>query len=311
MIPSRPPRRFEFHLSYRCGERCAFCSESGRMERWRSAPPTAAEIARILVAYRRKGFEHVTFTGGEPTSAALLPRALAAARRLGLRTYVTTNGGLFAYESYARAVLPLLDELCLSVHGADAATHDASARTPGSFERAVRALENVRRHGAGVFVLTNSVVTRLNWDALEETMRFLLGRREVRHCLVSNVAPEGRAARAYARLAVPLTAWRERVPRLAALFEGTGVALRFFGLPLCVLGGRWRLSNDAHFSPRVRIERRSIGGAPGLTAIPGLDASHLRRRAAACARCAARSACPGVFGRYLDIHGAAGLEAMP
>lgn len=280
------------------------------MARWRRAPPTGAEVARVLVERRRQGFEHVTFTGGEPTGRPLLPRALAAARRLGLRTYVTTNGGLFADAAYARRVLPLIDELCLSVHGPDGATHDGCARTPGSFERAMRALENIGRFGANVFLLTNTVAASLNWERLEDTLSFLLGRRAVRHCLVSNVAPEGRAVRAYARLAVPLASWRERVPRLARLFNGTGVTLRFFGLPLCVLGGRRDLSNDAHFSARVTVERRSVGGAPGLAEIAGADASRGRRWAGVCSDCAARSECPGVFGRYLDACGSAGLEAL-
>jgi MoaA/NifB/PqqE/SkfB family radical SAM enzyme len=280
------------------------------MTRWRSAPPTAAEVARVLVERRRQGFEHVTFTGGEPTARSLLPRALRAAGSLGLRTYVTTNGGRFAEEAYARAVLPFIDELCLSVHGADAAAHDACARTQGSFARAMLALENIGRFGANVFLLTNTVVTRLNWEGLGDTLRVLLGRRAVRHCLVSNVAPEGRAARAYERLAVPLTSWRERVPRLASLFRGKRVALRFFGLPLCVLGGRRKLSNDAHFSPRVTIERRSVDGAPGLAAIPSFDASRRRRWAEVCASCTARSECPGVFDQYLDAFGPAGLEAL-
>lgn len=302
-------RRLELHLSYECGQRCAFCSESGRMARWRRSPPTVEESARALVERRRAGFDHVTFTGGEPTEHPGLKVLLALARRLGYRTYVTTNGGRFAERAYARAVLPLVGELCLSVHGRDAAAHDASARASGSFARAMLALENVERYGMETELATNTVATRLNWDGLEDVLALLRSRPKVTRCLVSNAAPEGRAAAAYARLAVPLSEWRARVPALARGFAGAGAVLRFFGLPLCVLGGRRELSNDVHFSPRATFERRASGGRPSLAAIESLDASRGRRKAAACASCADAPSCAGVFGRYLDAFGDAELEA--
>lgn len=304
---SAPPRRLELHLSYACGQRCAFCSESLRMARWRKAPLWGEEVAGVLLERRRAGFEHVTFTGGEPTAHPLLPAALAAARRLGFKTYLTTNGGRFAEESYSRKVLPLVDELCLSVHGPDANHHDDSTGTPGSFARAMKALDHAERFGAETFLLSNTVVTRRNWDPLEETLRLLRSRPKFQHCLVSNVAPEGRAARAYRDLAVPLRSWRERMPALARPFDGAGTTLRFFGLPLCALDGRPELSNDAHFSPRVTVERRSVDGRPGLAGIVSLDAGRGRRKPAACRRCASRRACAGVFERYLDAFGSSEL----
>ena len=299
--------RLELHLSYVCGQRCAFCSESLRMARWRGFPLKGAEVSAVLRERRRAGFDHVTFTGGEPTAHPLLPAALLAARTLGFKTYLTTNGGLFAQAPYARAVLPLVDELCLSVHGSDAEGHDASAGTPGSFARAMRALDNISRHGRGTYLLTNTVVTRLNWARLDATLRFLLSRPAVRHCLLSNVAPEGRAARAYASLAVPLARWRESIPGLAGLCEATGVVLRLFGLPLCVMDGRLELSNDAHFSPRVTVERRSFRGVAGLAAVTSRDAARRRVKPAACGPCALRADCAGVFDRYLDAFGSAEL----
>lgn len=300
-------RRLELHLSYTCGQRCAFCSESVRMARWRHAPLQGEEISALLIKRRKAGFNHVTFTGGEPTAHPLLPAALGAARKLGFKTYLTTNGGLFAIERYAREVLPLVDEICLSVHGPDAELHDAAAGTPGSFARAMSALANIELHGAGTYLLTNTVVTRLNWARLEETLALLTSHPKIRHCLLSNVAPEGRAAYAYRSLAVPLAAWRERLPGLARPFEGSGVVLRLFGLPLCVLGGRHELSNDAHFSPRVTVERRGVDGKPGLAAIASSDASRRRSKPVTCRSCEASGDCAGVFDRYLAAFGSSEL----
>lgn len=300
-------RRLELHLSYTCGQRCVFCSESVRMDRWRHAPLRGEEISAVLLARRKAGFNHVTFTGGEPTAHPLLPAALAAARKLGFNTYLTTNGGRFAEEAYAREVLPLVDEVCLSIHGPDERTHDAAAETAGSFARAMSALENIERHGDSVYLLTNTVVTRRNWDRLDEILAMLAERRKVRHILLSNVAPEGRALKDYASLAVPLVRWRERIPSLARPFDANGVVLRLFGLPLCVLGGRDDLSNDAHYSPRVTVERRRTGGKPGLVAIASRDPSRRRSKPVRCRSCAVRGDCSGVFDRYLAAYGSAEL----
>lgn len=303
-----PARRLELHLSYTCGQSCAFCSESARMAKWRHAPLRGEEISAVLLARRKAGFSHVTFTGGEPTAHALLPAALAAARKLGFNTYLTTNGGRFAEEGYAAEVLPLVDELCLSVHGPDAASHDAAAGTTGSFDRAMKALANIEKHGASLYLLTNTVVTRRNWEHVEETLAMLTEHPKIRHVLLSNVAPEGRAAAAYRSLAVPLSSWRERLPALARPFETNGIVLRLFGLPLCALGGRDELSNDVHFSPRVTVERRASRGLPSLAAIKSQDASRRRSKPLACRSCEARGDCAGVFDRYLAAFGAAELS---
>ncbi|MDD5303250.1 MAG: radical SAM protein [Elusimicrobia bacterium] len=300
-------RRLELHLSYICGQKCGFCSESVRMARWRHAPLKGEEISSVLLERRKAGFNHVTFTGGEPTAHPLLPAALGAARKLGFNTYLTTNGGLFAREEYAREVLPLVDEICLSVHGPDAESHDAAAETPGSFARAMSALENIERHGASAYLLTNTVVTRRNWERVPETLSLLTSHPKIRHCLLSNVAPEGRAAAAYRSLAVPLAAWRERLPELARPFEDGRVVLRLFGLPLCVLGGRDELSNDAHFSPRVTVERRGARGRPSLIAIASRDASRRRSKPLTCRSCEASGDCAGVFNRYLAAFGSSEL----
>lgn len=299
-----PARRLELHLSYTCGQSCAFCSESARMAKWRHAPLRGEEISAVLLARRKAGFSHVTFTGGEPTAHALLPAALAAARKLGFNTYLTTNGGRFAEEPYAAEVLPLVDELCLSVHGPGPETHDAAAGTPGSFDRAMKALANIEKHGASLYLLTNTVVTRRNWEHIEAVLALLTEHPKIRHVLLSNVAPEGRAAKDYAALAVPLSQWRERVHSLARPFEANGVVLRLFGLPLCALGGRDDLSNDAHYSPRVTVERRALKGLPSLVSITSRDASRRRSKPLACRSCEARGDCAGVFDRYLAEFGA-------
>ena len=50
------PSRLEFHLSYACTNRCAFCSEAHRLERWSGHPVCASDVRRTLLSHARAGW---------------------------------------------------------------------------------------------------------------------------------------------------------------------------------------------------------------------------------------------------------------
>ncbi len=296
--------RLELHLSYACPQACAFCSEAERMALFRDRPVTTREIARVLAEKRRQGFDHLTLTGGEPTAHPDFLGSLRAARSLGYRTYVTSNGIRLAQSSFAARALPLIHELCLSLHG-EREVHERLTGVPGSFERLLEAFRNAKGF-AGVYLLANTVVTAWNWSSLEKILEMVFG-LGARHWLVSNLAPEGRGALRFRELAVPLADWRRRIPDLARLAEGRG-NLRFFGLPLCVLGPYQELSNDLYFSPRVTVERAR--GPAGLAETPSPAPTRNRVQPRSCAGCAARRLCGGVFERYAREFGTSELEPV-
>ncbi|MBI4678956.1 MAG: radical SAM protein [Elusimicrobia bacterium] len=302
-------RRLEFHVSYACVQSCLFCSESDRLRRWSGVPVTAAEMARVLATKRRQGFDHVTFTGGEPTLAPGFLGALKAAKGLGYTTYVTSNGCRLCEPGFASRALGLIDELCLSAHGDSAGLHDSLTGRPGGFEDLLRAFEHAGQR-KGLFLLTNTVVTTRNWDRIEDILGFILGLKGVRHVLLSHLAPEGRGLTNYAELAVPFQEWKKKLPRLAGLVRRSPVTLRFFGLPLCVLGRRRDLSNDLYFSPRVTVERARRKGGASLTEITSLRPTRRRAHPRVCVRCKALDSCGGVFERHLKEFGARGLEPI-
>jgi MoaA/NifB/PqqE/SkfB family radical SAM enzyme len=211
--------------------------------------------------------------------------------------------------SFADRVLPFVDELCLSLHGPDAATHDAATGRPGSFARLQAAFDNAERQSRGRFVFVNSVVTRLNAARLPDTLRLALSRGKVRHFLVSNLAPEGEGLRRYPELAVRHEEIARHLPGMAARAGGRGVDLRVFGVPLCALGARRALSNDLYYSPRVTVARARLeDGKVGWFEETALAPTRERVFLPACGTCADRGACGGVFRRYAEEFGAAGLS---
>ena len=139
-------RRLELHITYTCPERCVFCSEQHRMERFHPFPVTLSRVATVLKEHAARGVEAVHLTGGEPTVHPDFLAVVQLAKRLGLRTSMGTIGTGLANPSFAARVMPYLDDVLFSLHGPDAPTHDGLTRTRGSFDRVVRAVENARRH---------------------------------------------------------------------------------------------------------------------------------------------------------------------
>ncbi len=298
-----PVERLELHLSYQCVQNCVFCSESGRMSRFAAYPVSRREAAAVLVRKYKEGCRHVTLTGGEPSLHPHFLEILRAAKKIGYTTYATSNGSRLANRDFAGRALPLLDELCLSVHGDTPEIHDRATRSPGSFERLLQALRHVKDSPSPPFLLTNTVITRGNIDSLQATLKFLLTQRSVRHCLFSNLAPEGRGLKNYRRLAVRLRDIGSKVPALARMAKKRGVVLRFFGVPACTLGRHWKLSNDMYWSPRVTVERKSLRKVVGLADITSLRPERKRVRPKRCERCRLNERCGGLFSAYFSAHG--------
>jgi len=297
-------RRLEFHIIYRCVNSCIFCSERDHMRAFARHPAGKEELVAILRSKRAEGFDHVTFTGGEPTLYPRFWEVLERAKELGYRTYVISNGSALALRPFARRVLPLVDEICLSIHGHEAALHDRLTTRPGSFQRQQAALDNIQEHPAEHFVMVNTVVNRFNLDHLEDILAWAVQRRKVRHYLVSNLAPEGEALRRYGELAVRHGEICGRVPALSALAERYGVALRVFGVPACLLGPYRQHSNDLHWSPRMTIARAWVAGpAAGWFEETALKPTRERMHPDACSGCQLREQCGGVFRRYWQEFG--------
>ena len=77
--------------------------------------------------------------------------------------------------------------------------------------------------------------------------------------------------------------------------------VRFFGVPMCLLGPHRMLSNDLHWDPRVTVE---WGDLPGKVAFQGFynwTPDRKRVHAKECAGCAWNTVCMGVYDRYAEI----------
>lgn len=291
--------RLEMHLSYRCPNHCRFCSEAERMGDYRPYPVSWGMVATMLRRHAERGVTKLHLTGGEPTIHPRLRDALAMGRKLGMSTSVSTNGVMLAREALAREVVPLLDDVMFSLHGPEAAVHERLTGRAGSFEQAVGAIRMVRQLSSELAVHVNIVVTQDNLDFVGDTVE-VAGRLGASLVVISNVSPEGRGAQSYAELAVPLERLQAVLPTLPA--RAPDAIVRFFAVPMCLLGDQAMLSNDLYWDPRVTVEWRRQPGRIVYGEVYSFRPSRKRAHVAQCTSCLRRNVCMGVFERYQLDH---------
>jgi MoaA/NifB/PqqE/SkfB family radical SAM enzyme len=300
-------RRLELHITYTCPERCVFCSEEHRMQRYRDFPVTWARVATVLRTHARRGVQALHLTGGEPTIHPQFVEILMLARKLGMRTSVGTIGTMLVRDDFARRAVPWLDEALFSLHGPDAATHDALTRRPGSFDQVTGAISACLALAPGFGAYVNTVVTARNIDALPDTVA-LADRLGAKLVIVSNATPEGLALDHYEEQAVKLEKLAEVLPRVPAMAKRAVV--RFFGVPMCLLGEHRSMSNDLHWDPRVTVEWASAPGKVVLDDFYNWAPDRKRVHVGECERCTHRGVCMGVFDRYAEVFPTTALRAF-
>ena len=145
-------------LTYRCNLDCFFCyNDLGAAGK----PLSREQYFAFFADLADLGVLNLTLSGGEPLAHPDFLALGRKARELGFVLRVKSNGHALRGELARRLkdeVDPFLVEV--SLHGATAATHDRQTRVPGSFERLLANLEEMRRLGLRVKV--NSTLTAWN-----------------------------------------------------------------------------------------------------------------------------------------------------
>jgi MoaA/NifB/PqqE/SkfB family radical SAM enzyme len=163
----------EVTVHFRCNLACVHCMIEGTMDWLR--PETDDHLRRIVAENARsRRWRGLTLTGAEVTLRRDLPDLARLARAGGFEhVRIQTHATKLADPDYCRELVDAgIDEYFISVTAADAATHDAITQVPGSFDRTLRALENLDAMPR-VVTLTNTVITERSYRQLPDVVRRL------------------------------------------------------------------------------------------------------------------------------------------
>lgn len=307
---SKIMERLEFHISYACLNNCIFCSERCQLERFPGKFVSKTDIQKKLRQFSLKGFNHISFTGGEPTLHPDFIEIAEFAKGLGYRTYVSSNGGLLSSRRFSRNALPYIDEISFSIHGHNSRIHNLHTGNAKSFSNLLSAIENIEESSKDTFGLINIVITRYNFIYLNKIIDFVSYYKRVKHVLISNFAPEGSGSDNFRELVIPLSRIKEKIAEAVCLAQSKSIALRFFGLPMCILGNHQDFSNDAWWSPRATIEKWKTKNKIFLKTTFSYNPTRNRVKTHKCRQCARNNICGGIFERYYREFGDSELSPL-
>ncbi len=150
------PLTVNWTLSYACNFNCRHCYSRGQTRDelgLGDVMKIVDELADCRVAF-------VNFGGGEPLIYPHLFEVATHATSRGLKVSMNTNGWKLDAEAAGKIAKAGFRSVGVSIDGATAEVHDHFRSRPGSFEMALKALENLR--DAGVDSTVSAVIFRDN-----------------------------------------------------------------------------------------------------------------------------------------------------
>lgn len=165
------PYRVHFILTHKCNLACAHCYQAEHD----SEDLDTAEVKRVLGELAGLGVLELVLGGGEPLARRDFWEILEEARRLQFAVTLYTNGTLIDEDKAARLKAMNIVKVSLSLHGAEAKTHDTFVRRPGAFDRINRTIDLLEAQGLPVVVKTS--LTRTNHREIPKLKEKFAGRK--------------------------------------------------------------------------------------------------------------------------------------
>jgi MoaA/NifB/PqqE/SkfB family radical SAM enzyme len=337
--------RVDINLGYSCNERCKFCYYQQTVRAHDRSKDLTTDEARRWIAYiRRRGIDTLDVTGGEPTIRNDLLDLVRYARSLGFRSIsLITNGIRLTQPAYTKACVEAgIDDFLLSIHGADAESHDRVTEVPGSFDKIVTAARNLAAYP--VRVRANCVISGFNYQdpAAILDLYARIGIETANFILFNPIVEAD--WRSSPELNV---AYADAAPHLQRAIDGRAGCFRRLTvryIPFCLMRGyeshvtnmpQLRYDPDEwDYLVRTRIREGRLVSFGALCIGMALHPTKLRAilagwdvykhegikhflqlknkvRAAACRRCAYRLICDGLWRRYAEWRGFGELEPVP
>ena len=154
-----PPVLVSFAVTQECNLRCKHCY-TGAADSPHPNELTTAEAKRLITEIAKAGTRMLIFDGGEPLLRPDIYQLLAYAKEVGLPPMMGTNATLLSTEAVEKLRKAGIATLAISLHGADAKTHDEFCQSEGSWGRAMLGIHNAT--AAGIPFQINTCVHHYN-----------------------------------------------------------------------------------------------------------------------------------------------------
>jgi radical SAM protein with 4Fe4S-binding SPASM domain len=153
-----------FNCTSRCNLLCRHCYSSSQTNH-SSNELTTTEAKKLLVQLVEVNCPVVLFSGGEPLLRSDLFELLAEAKRLALRTVISSNGTLIDTATARQLTDVGVSYVGISIDGQEA-FHDKFRRVPGCFKAAMIGIKNCIKEGIKTGL--RFTITKANIDQIPD-----------------------------------------------------------------------------------------------------------------------------------------------
>jgi MoaA/NifB/PqqE/SkfB family radical SAM enzyme len=226
-------KRVDIKTGFLCNNNCMFCAQAHNRGKGNK---TTEQIKEDLSLAKKNNCTGVVFTGGETTIRKDLFEIVSYAKQLSFRSIqLQTNGRMLAYKPLCQKLINLgVNEFSPALHGHTSTIHDSLTRCKGSFDQTIKGIKNVRE--LDQFIVTNSVVTRKNYQYLPELAELLV-KLEVNQFQMAFVHPIGNAYRYYHEIVPKMSLAAPYIHKALQIGINAGITVMAEAMPYCLMQG--------------------------------------------------------------------------
>jgi len=226
----------EIYLNFSCNQRCLHCFNS---DEFRSANNDLEfkTVAETLFKMRREGYNWLSILGGEPTVYPDIFKVISLAKNLGYKRILTfSNGQKYSDELFVKLMKEAgLTDAVISVFGHKPQIHETVTRVPGSFEKIMKAIDNLKNEKVGIMILL--VLNALNYKYFPEIVEFFLDKGIKRYMFFA-LKYQGRMTynEAIEKMAVKLSVAFSKIDEVYKIFKKRNLKFpTIVHVPPCIL----------------------------------------------------------------------------
>jgi MoaA/NifB/PqqE/SkfB family radical SAM enzyme len=302
-----PRQQVEIQLGHMCNNRCVFCVSGQRTARGEAGPMPVEPILAEIRAARERGHSKITLLGGEPTLQPGFLDVVRECARLGFEEVVVfTNGAKTANSDRIDELLATGAPITwrISIQGATKASHEATTKKDGSFDRIVRTLEHLVTRDQRVTV--NMCVVGTNYADVDRFAE-LLPRYGVVQLHLDLMRPADSGERTEEELRAMMPSFEALTPPMGRMIRAlpAGFDVNLGNVPYCAAP---ELAPWIHHDGE-RTETIAIDGDDSLSRPWNkyLVKRQGKGKPAGCTTCTFTGRCSGVFDEHARFHGVAAL----
>ncbi|MCX6802459.1 MAG: radical SAM protein [Candidatus Diapherotrites archaeon] len=293
--------KYEILMNWECNQRCLFCSTGTKFGQKKRIKPLG-EIKKEIRIAKRNGADTISFSGGEPTIRRDLIDVIEFAEKEGFeKIEVQSNGMMYKYPAFVKEITEAgADRFLVSIHGANAKTHDFLTRTEGSFERAMAGIKNLKK--AGVEIRFSIVINKHNFREAAEWAEMLAPYGAFSYHFIF-VTPIGFAKNGYKKIAPRIS---ETIPYIKdgiKVLDAKGLNSWVHNIYPCNMQGYEERMSEL-------CEKHTMLSAPDFKVEIDRTRMDGRKKPRSCVGCKWDNLCVGPHEKYVELFGEKEFQAV-